>query len=175
MCRETDPQGREANEDIIQERGTDDRSEISYGSTFGGPATRAGSRRISALAPLHAGVRPSGCELYGWRSAEPHQRLNCRDRVPPKQRPASPRKRTTGRMDRIRGGWRTPRRATDRLVMKTLLSSKPNPITRDASQSPVLAPEPSVSTLPRMGMATGTEWVTIQRQAIARSGDSFAW
>ena len=139
------------------------------GPAFAGPASRAGSGRISALAPLHAGFRPSGGELYGWRSAEPHQRLNRRDRVPPKQRPASPRKRTTGWMDRIRGRWRTSCRATHRPVMKTPRSSKSNPITGDASPLPVLADEASLSTLRSHTGLLSRAWGWLQARQVVRS------
>ncbi len=163
-------QGRETNENINQERDTDDRSEVANGSAFAGPASRTGSGRISALAPLHAGVRPSGGELYGWRSAEPHQRLNRRDRVSPKQRSASPRKRATGWMDRIRGRWRTSCRATHRPVMKTTHSGKSSPIKGDASPLPVLAAEDALSTLRSHTGLLSRAWGWLQSRQLARSG-----
>ena len=53
--------------------------------------------------------------------------------------------------------------------MKTLLSSKPNPITRDASQSPVLAPEPSVSTLRNHKGLLSRAWGWLQALSGSRS------
>src|ERR1700733_1695599 len=156
---------RETNEHIIQERDTDDRSEICInGPTVAGSASRTGSWRISALAPLHTGLRSSGGELHGWRSVEPDQGLNRRDRVPPKQRPASPRKRTTGWMDRIRGRWRTSCRATHRPVMKTSRSSK-----SDALPLPVIPDEVSLSTLRSHTGLLSRAWRWMQARQVARS------
>jgi flagellar biogenesis protein FliO len=162
--------GRETNENINQDHGTDDRCEIDNGATLGGPASRAGSGRISALATLHAGVRPSGGELYRWRSAEPHQRLHCRDRVPPKQRLAPPCKRTTGWMDRIRGRWRTSCRAAHRPVMRTLRSRKSNLLTSDASLLPVLVEEVSSSTVRSHTGLLSRAWGWLHARQVARSG-----